>query len=262
MYLDGPNAFTIACEGSDIWNAADGFNFLYEQKSGDFDIVVRTKKITHTSNWAKGGLMVRESLDATSQNWNVVNDPLAGDGIPAPDGSGYGANVVECNARNTPGGDSGSWASSNPVPAYPNAWVRLQRVGTVLTGYASNNGLTWTQIGQQDTAAVGDLIALPNTVYVGICTTAHNNDVLPNPPYDQLRFLNTVSYDGYNSAYVPSIMMNIAKSGASVIISWSPPGMKLYSSTDLKNWTEIIGATNPSAPIPATGTAKYFMVGQ
>ena len=46
MYVKGTNAYTIACEGSDIWSTADGFNFAYETKTGDFDVVVRVKN-TH-----------------------------------------------------------------------------------------------------------------------------------------------------------------------------------------------------------------------
>lgn len=41
MWVDGTNAYTIKCEGSDIWGADDGFNFSYETKTGDFDVAVR-----------------------------------------------------------------------------------------------------------------------------------------------------------------------------------------------------------------------------
>ncbi len=133
LWGDGAKDYTIACQGSDIWGAADGFNFLYETKTGDFDVVVRQKSITHSSQWAKGGLMVRETLEPFSRNWNVVNTPLASDGIMAPDNSGYGSSAVECNTRNITGGDSAGWDSNRGAPsAYPNAWVRLTRVGDVL----------------------------------------------------------------------------------------------------------------------------------
>ena len=79
------------------------------------------------------------------------------------------------------------------VPAYPNAWVRLTRVGNILTAYwSTNNAATWTVAATNDPAVVsttgrGDL---PATVYVGICTTAHNNDAIPNP--SPLLYLDTV----------------------------------------------------------------------
>ena len=46
MYVTGANAYTIACEGSDIWSTADGFNFAYETKTGDFD-VCRPREARH-----------------------------------------------------------------------------------------------------------------------------------------------------------------------------------------------------------------------
>ncbi|HYG33600.1 MAG TPA: hypothetical protein VEC99_02370, partial [Clostridia bacterium] len=90
LWVEGPNAYTVVAQGSDIWNRADGFNFCYEVKTGDFDVVVRQKSITPTSTWAKGGLMARVSLDADSRNWNIVNSPTSDVG---------GANSIECNSR-------------------------------------------------------------------------------------------------------------------------------------------------------------------
>ena len=62
LWVDNTNAFTVECEGSDIWSNDDGFNFLYQPMTGDFDVVVRQENQGHTSQYAKGGLMVREDL--------------------------------------------------------------------------------------------------------------------------------------------------------------------------------------------------------
>src|SRR5262249_28928008 len=62
MWSDGLGAYTITSEGSDIWGTGDGFNFSYETKNGDFDVVVRHVGFTKVSSWSKGGLMVREDL--------------------------------------------------------------------------------------------------------------------------------------------------------------------------------------------------------
>jgi hypothetical protein len=267
MYVDGAQAYTIACEGSDIWGGADGFNFAYEQKTGDFDVVVRQKDIKHTSNWAKGGLMVREDLSAGSRNWNIINDPLASDGIPAPDGSGYGASLVECNTRYTNDLTSPSvgWVGEltrNVAPAYPNAWVRIKRVGNVLTAYCSSDGVNWNARATNDTAVVGTGVALPATVYVGLCTTAHNNDTV-GTTFDQLRFLNVVSYDSYNSSFVlvPATKLTATKVGANISISWTPVGGHLEASPVVgvgATWTSL-GTANPNS-VPITGMRQFFRV--
>ena len=169
--------------------------------TGDFDVVVRQVDTTHTSQRAKGGLMVRESLDPSSRNWNVVNEPLSLEGTMAPDGSGYGANTIECNCRNAYGQVSDAWqAVSNAVPpAYPNAWLRLKRSGNVLTAYRSADGNNWVQMAWDDPTVVGDMTPLPSQVLVGICTTAHNND---SPGASPLLYLDTAHYADYNSSYV------------------------------------------------------------
>ena len=131
--------------------------------------------------------MVREDLTAGSRNWSIVNDPASADGIMAPDNSGYGANNVECDMRRNrrwlpPTGTT--HPTRRPRPAYPNAWVRLKRTGNVAGCLYSSNGFqwrTWPAMTRQPTRQA----SLSNVVYVGICTTAHNNDyptAYPPPP--------------------------------------------------------------------------------
>ena len=38
LWINGANSYTMQCEGSDIGNNDDGFNFAYQQVSGDFDV--------------------------------------------------------------------------------------------------------------------------------------------------------------------------------------------------------------------------------
>ena len=263
MYVEGANAYTIACEGSDIYNNADGFNFAYETKTNDFDVVVRQKDIKHTSNWAKGGLMVRETLDAGSRNWNIINDPVPSDGINAPDNSGYGANAVECNARNTTGGGSGGWNfNSSPAPTYPNAWVRLKRTGNLLSAFYSTNGTSWTLQATNDPTLVGSQTALPAVVYVGICTTAHNNDPVGTDP-SQCLYLNIVDYDNYNSSYVPGApVLKATLAGNQITVTWTPNAGRLLASPALTgpnvNWQQV--GTGGSVTLPVTGSALFFRV--
>src|SRR5260221_6521465 len=93
--------------------------------------------------------MAREDLTPGSRNWKIINGPASADGIQAQDGNGTGANAVECNARlATDAASNTGWEPSGfarPVPTYPNAWVRLKRVGSTLTAYSSSNGVQWAQ---------------------------------------------------------------------------------------------------------------------
>jgi len=264
MYVDDTNAYTVVCQGSDIWSLADGFNFAYEVKTGDFDVAVRQKSITHTSNWAKGGLMARDTLDAGSRNWNIVNDPRSSDGIAAPDGSGNGANLTEANWRTNTGGASTGWAiiPQTNAPAYPNAWLRLKRVGSVLTAYYGNNGADWTMLAATDVATNADNPVLPATLFVGICTTAHNND---SPTASPQLYWNTAEYASYESVYVPTTppknpTISVAKQGNSWVITYTGT---LYSATAVDgSYSAVSGATSPYTVPTGTGTMKFYKAGQ
>lgn len=71
-------------------------------------------------------------------------------------------------------------------------------------------------------------------------------------------FLNPVAPPGTTPP-----VLSIAKSGANVIVAWSNgPGFTLQQTSSLASpivWADV-GAANPSAPIPATGTPLFFRV--
>jgi len=261
LWTDGAKDYTVVCQGSDIWGTADGFNFLYEAKTGDFDVVVRQKSITHSSQWAKGGLMVRETLEAISREWNIVNTPQASDGIMAPDNSGYGSSAVECNARTGAGNATAGWDFARGAnSAYPNAWVRLKRSGQLLSAFISTNGVVWTLAATNTPSTVGSLTDLPATVYVGICSTAHNNDAADTT---SPKFYNTAEYADYNSSYVPMSVVTLTARvvGSNLQVSWAPNAGHLVSSPTLGAgavWTSE-AAGNPVL-IPITSSPKFFKV--
>ena len=209
------------------------------------------------------GLMVRETLDSNSRNWNIVNDPAAADGINAPDGSGFGANDVECNMRDTTGAASGGWRnlSGGAAPAYPNAWVRLKRTGNLLEAFRSVDGLTWTRSAAYDTGTNVNG-ALPSTAFVGLCTTAHNNDTPGGDPNGPLIYYNTVEYANYTSSYIPPAQLTAVVSGANLIVSWTPNIGHLEASPAISgpgvNW-QPVGGGNP-ATIPIGPGPRFFRV--
>lgn len=266
IWIEGNGGYLVSAEGSDIWNTADGCDFGWEMKTNDFDVVVRGVRDGHTSNFAKMGLMVRESLDPASRDWNIINDPAAADGIMAPDNSGFGQNQVECNARTTYAAASAGWDTLVPrtnAPAYPNAWVRLKRTGNVLTAFLSTNGTSWLQLAYQDTSTNVNG-ALTNVAFVGICTTAHNNDALGGPPPPPFLYYNTAEYANYNSSFVQvqATQLTIGVSGHNVTISWTPAGGHLMSSPALSgpgvNW-QTVGTSNP-ATVPIGSGTQFFRV--
>ena len=57
--------YTIKAAGTDIWDAADQFHFVYKPMTGNVDIVARVASITRAHAWSKAGVMVREVADGS-----------------------------------------------------------------------------------------------------------------------------------------------------------------------------------------------------
>ena len=141
--------YTISAAGSDIWDTADQFHYVYQQVTGDVDVSARVASLTNTDAWAKAGVMIRASLSAGSTHASMV----------ISSGKGYAFQrrpTTSADSENTDGG-------AGVAPG----WVRVKRTGSLFTAYKSTNGTTWTVVGS-------DSITMSNTVYVGIAVTSHN----------------------------------------------------------------------------------------
>jgi hypothetical protein len=160
--FDGLGTYTLNASGGDIWNTTDEFHYVYKPLTGDGEIVARAVSIQNTDFWAKGGVMIRETLAADSKNAFMFETP-----------SGHNEPVFQYRA-NTAGGSADYDNHINNLQAAP-VWLRLARLGDSFSGYWAQDlggGLhgDWHQIGQTTT------IPMATTVYVGLALTAHNND--------------------------------------------------------------------------------------
>jgi hypothetical protein len=143
--------YNVVAGGVDIGGTtADGFRFLYEQATGDFDMKVQVNSLTQVIPNTFAGLMARESLTGGSR--------MVFSGASASDGYRF-------NYR-TDTDATGVFNKAGTV-SYPNVWVRLVRQGDTFTGYSSTDGTNWTQTGQVS-------LSLPTQVYVGIAVASHS----------------------------------------------------------------------------------------
>jgi regulation of enolase protein 1 (concanavalin A-like superfamily) len=145
-------AYDLTGGGVDIGGtAADGFRYAYESVTGDFDVSVQVKSVTQTvASNAKAGLMARATLDAGSQ--------MVFSGVTPSNGYRFNYRTVA---------DAIGTFNSVGSIAYPNAWVRLTRVGDVFTAYSSADGTNWTQMGTLT-------LSLPSTIYLGLAADSHS----------------------------------------------------------------------------------------
>ena len=70
--------YTVQGAGADIYGNSDGFQFAYEQLTGDGTIIARVTSLTNTDANAKAGIMIRDSLAANAKEASVMVTPLNG----------------------------------------------------------------------------------------------------------------------------------------------------------------------------------------
>ena len=59
---------TVAASGNDIWNNADQFRYAYFTLTGNGSIIAKVTTQTNTDQWAKAGVMLRDSLAAGAKH--------------------------------------------------------------------------------------------------------------------------------------------------------------------------------------------------
>ena len=158
--------YTIRGSGADIWGTADEFRFVYASFSGDGEITARVDSLTNTDQWTKAGVMIRETLSASSRFAYTIVSP------------GYGTQFAH---RLSPGSSAGPGNTQDPAARAP-YWVRLKRVGNVFTGYVSADGRTWRQQGSSVT------VTMAANVYVGLAVTSHRDGTLATANFSNVRF--------------------------------------------------------------------------
>ena len=121
--------FTMTASGSDIWNTADAFRFVYETNGGNCTILARVSSEQSTNANAKAGVMIRDNLNPGAANVFI--------GVTSSNG------VIFQYRSSTGGGSSSNGVTGLSAPY----WVKLVQSGSTVTGYYSANGTSWTQLG-------------------------------------------------------------------------------------------------------------------
>ena len=158
-FLNGQ--FNLIASGTDIWDTADAFHYVYQSLTGDGEITARVVSVQFTDPWAKAAVMFRESLAPGSRHALMA--------VTASGGSAFQwrptANQVSLN-------------TDGPISNVP-FWVKLTRTGGTFSGLVSADGSAWQRVGSI-------AIPMPKRIYVGLALSAHNNAALNSALFDQL----------------------------------------------------------------------------
>ena len=165
---ESDGTWAISADGVDIWGNSDQFHYVYRELTGDAVIEARVVDNGEGSNaWAKGGVMIRQSLDADSIN--VSGFITGGDG----DGGTFQWRSVQ--------GDSSS-SNRTLTGIAPPYYVRLVRVGNTFTVFMSADGVEWAQQG-----APPAIIEMTDPVLIGLAVTSHQDGEVRTFTFDNVR---------------------------------------------------------------------------
>ncbi|KPK37664.1 MAG: hypothetical protein AMJ65_14090 [Phycisphaerae bacterium SG8_4] len=164
-FTEGPaGTYTIAALSTDIWNQSDQFHYAYKQLSGVGSIIARVESVEQTADWAKAGVMIRETLDAGSKFAAVYIMPTNADGTPT-----NGCRFQGRTDTNGSATSDTSVATTEQRAITAPYWVKVERdVTGNFRGSYSANGTAWTPMVWRPA------ISMDSSVYIGLALTSNN----------------------------------------------------------------------------------------
>ncbi len=160
-YASNTDIWTLNSNGYDIEGSADQFLYVDGTASGDHTLEAKMTGIAYTADWAKAGLMFRDTKAANSKMALVC--------VTAAHG-------VEFQCRTTAGASpQDAFANWVPTPTASNpVWLRLSKVGNSYIAYYSTDDATWNQVGSAQT------VSFTSTNYLaGLAATSLNSSSTP-----------------------------------------------------------------------------------
>jgi len=143
--------FTVKSYGYDTWDHQDSFHYVYQTLGTNNQIIAHVVGLSATNQYAKAGIMIRETLEGRSRDAIMTLQE--------------GANPQYLERDNW-------WDRTRATDVGTNLnaaqWLKLVRYGRWIGGFVSPDGTNWTQVDwrMMDHA--------PEKVYAGLISVAHN----------------------------------------------------------------------------------------
>ena len=167
-FAENPSGtYTITSTGTDIWSGYDEFHFAFKQVNDAAKIIAKVESIENTNEFAKAGVMIRDTLDADSKYIGVFITP---------------ENGVRFQYRNAVGGvTEREFVEGITAPQ----WVRLERTtGGLIRAYYSADGNNWERFGLLQ-------VSMTMPVYAGLAVTSHDITLTCEAVFSNVSFPDT-----------------------------------------------------------------------
>ena len=159
--------WTVQGGGTDIWGSNDSCHFTYQAITGDCAIIAKMDAVPTTHKNARVGVMMRTSLSQGSPRaWMC----LTGEGN------------LQQNMPNLAVYGGTNYGNKTVVSSLSSYWVKLERIGNIITGFISPDGTNWaaTDVGRIDAP-------VPDTIYVGLVVSSFVNGTLNTSTFSNVQ---------------------------------------------------------------------------
>lgn len=159
-YEAASGLYTVQGSGNDIYGSSDNFHYMYLETSGDATFTALIEGLGALDSWAKGGIMVRSSLSASSSHYSMY----------LTKSQGLAQQYRACATCTT--------YHHGTLSSYGSVWLRVVKQGNLLRAfykpsYVEKNG-PWTQFGHE--LSMNSISS--NGYYIGIAVTSRSNDAV------------------------------------------------------------------------------------
>jgi regulation of enolase protein 1 (concanavalin A-like superfamily) len=162
----GSGTLKLEGGGDDIWGTEDEFSFLYQQTSGNFNLKVKVVSLEDTHQDAKGGIMIRETLDDDSKHAHLMLT--------------YDQDRVYFQYR-TSTSQSTSNANNSGAGFPAPIWLMLERIDDTIRGSYSTDGSSYVLLDEIT-------VDMTNSVYVGLTSCSSIRGTLCTAEFDDFEF--------------------------------------------------------------------------
>jgi len=144
-----PSSICIRTHGTQLIAGTDDFCFLERKLQGDGTLTAQIVSLDNTDMYAKAAVQIRQSLEDNAPNAMMEWTP-----------SGYAYFQYRTAANNSANYDQ--WVYTKLPP-----WVRITREGNEITGFISEDGTSFKQVGKVT-------LAMPELVHIGLAVTSNS----------------------------------------------------------------------------------------
>ncbi|MFC1603824.1 tetratricopeptide repeat protein [Planctomycetota bacterium] len=172
--------FSLPEPSSEMWHIHDELHFAHKTLNGDGSITARIESIDKANWQTKVGLMIRKTLEPTSENAAVLVTPIDGIVFQYRTKQFEATRIIYSDFDNV------------TLPC----WIKLTRKGNQFTAQHSSDGVSWQTLRNENSETDSSIeVPMNEMVYVGLAITPQNSSHSTLAKMSNIKLTGNVSSD-------------------------------------------------------------------